>query len=589
MFFLDPTTVYECWSKCINKTSSKFWGFLSLLKEVRRSGITVIQSDTTYRINTAFVKRDLQLRFHFGSDIRNFADSDASNNISFLRLSTKWIEQVPSVFFNSQKLPSLFEVAVVALYDSAFDRVLQRQELIERFFLEYNLTNDIVEEWFIPSIDIIPISYIERDSINEWATITKQRLYDLLKDHFNIPDGKYNLAFEANCFIKAHPTENNRSSFIQPLYAGQGIQKCLLLTTFNLSEYYPTIESFGSEDQTQGIQIASIENFNRNRIVYGAPGTGKSNMILEDAKAFGERQLRITFYTDYNYSKFLGSYKPTSYYKEANSIFYNSRTGTSIAHEILNEPVIDYGFRPGPFLKALVSAYLNDAPYLLIIEEINRGNAAAVFAEVFQLLDREEGISKYPVMLSEEAMTYLNEELGEVKSKVEKGVFLPKNLYIWATMNSADQGVFPLDSAFKRRWSFEYISLNKFENAVQDLEIRFDGTIYNWNAFRHEINNYLSNLRIPEDRLIGPFFLDKEELLSQSAIKNKLLLYLRSDVLRHNPDKFFNGNKNFYQLFELYGRGEILNMELAQLLKEIAKEDNDVPLIIDEDLSDQQS
>jgi 5-methylcytosine-specific restriction endonuclease McrBC GTP-binding regulatory subunit McrB len=191
-------------------------------------------------------------------------------------------------------------------------------------------------------------------------------------------------------------------------------------------------------------------------------------------------------------------------------------------------------------LEAVIEAFLSDEPYLLLIEEINRANAPAVFGEVFQLLDRKNGVSNYKVALSAEAMLYLQDKLGKHYSNISEGIYLPPNLYLWATMNSADQGVFHLDSAFKRRWGFEYLPLNENENKCAESEILFCGKRFNWNLFRNVLNSYLGKVcNITEDRLIGPFFLTNTELLEEDSIKNKLLLYLRDDVLRHNHRKLF--------------------------------------------------
>ena len=205
----------------------------------------------------------------------------------------------------------------------------------------------------------------------------------------------------------------------------------------------------------------------RNLIIFGAPGTGKSHLLrsaYEGAEApFAGRYERVTFYPTYSYSQFVGTYKPVMKF-------------------VGGKEKIAYQFVPGPFLRQLVRA-VNDPghDYLLIVEEINRANAAAVFGDVFQILERgDDGESEYSIGASEDIIRYLQGTVGlcgPVLSPVAKRFFgmtnaddeptgdcalkLPKNFYIWATMNSADQGVFPLDTAFKRRWEF----LDAGENA----------------------------------------------------------------------------------------------------------------------------
>lgn len=294
-----------------------------------------------------------------------------------------------------------------------------------------------------------------------------------------------------------------------------------------------------------------------NLIMYGAPGTGKSFELEKRALELKGQRQRVTFYPDYSYSKFVGNYKPVTYYRKASdeTEFYGTKTINSPKLSITNEPVIDYCFAPGPFLQALCEAFISDQPYLLLIEEINRANAAAIFGEVFQLLDRTNGVSNYKVMLSVEAMLYIQDRLGDKYEPLKDGIYLPSNLYIWATMNSADQGVFHLDSAFKRRWSFEYLPLDENEGKCKDDPIFFCGKNYNWNLFRNTINQYLSKVcKISEDRLIGPFFLNRQELTDSASVKNKLLLYLRDDVLRHNHRKLFLVD-TFSEIILLFNNG----------------------------------
>ena len=205
----------------------------------------------------------------------------------------------------------------------------------------------------------------------------------------------------------------------------------------------------------------------RNLIIFGAPGTGKSHLLrsaYEGAEApFAGRYERVTFYPTYSYSQFVGTYKPVMKFVDG-------------------EEKIAYQFVPGPFLRQLVRA-VNDPghDYLLIVEEINRANAAAVFGDVFQILDRrDDGESEYSIGASEDIVRYLQGTVGlgePVLTPEAKRFFgmataddeptgecalkLPNNFYIWATMNSADQDVFHLDAAFKRRWDF----LDAGENA----------------------------------------------------------------------------------------------------------------------------
>ncbi|WP_298500871.1 AAA family ATPase, partial [uncultured Methanobrevibacter sp.] len=217
----------------------------------------------------------------------------------------------------------------------------------------------------------------------------------------------------------------------------------------------------------------------RNSIYFGAPGTGKSfdlnidkNNLLKNNENNYER---VTFHPDYSYANFVGTYKPVP-------------VGDSIT----------YKYVPGPFMRILKKALQKPfEPFLLIIEEINRANVAATFGDVFQLLDRDENYeSEYPIDASEDAKDYLN------KDKIK----LPSNLFIWATMNSADQGVFPMDTAFKRRWDFKYFSINHNEGLIEDTNVNLNNINVKWNDLRKAINDELLSYKINEDKCIGPFF-----------------------------------------------------------------------------------
>ncbi|UWD35075.1 AAA family ATPase [Mycoplasma cottewii] len=295
-------------------------------------------------------------------------------------------------------------------------------------------------------------------------------------------------------------------------------------------------------------------------IYFGAPGTGKSyelNKLVE--KSFCENYERVTFHPSYMYGHFVGTFKP----------FTKNET-------------ITYKYVPGILIKQLIKAYKKpNENFALVIEEINRANVSAVFGDIFQLLDRDEnGDSQYLISTSEELQQYLQENINEseleqevkdkLKPKFEK-LYLPKNFYILATMNSADQGVMPLDSAFKRRWEFKYLSINKAsdknEKEFKNYEFEVKSTQevnstqevkskkYNWDEFRRAINNKLSNLHIPEDKLIGPYFISskilKESITTPEklteVIKDKVLMYLYDDVTRaHRSELFREGTYKTY-------------------------------------------
>ena len=263
--------------------------------------------------------------------------------------------------------------------------------------------------------------------------------------------------------------------------------------------------------------------YSHNMIYYGAPGTGKSfdlekkrKEVLEDDDYYFER---VTFHPDYSYGDFVGTYKP---FVEKNNE---------------NKDEITYKFIPGSFLRVLIKA-LKDPEhlYMLIIEEINRADVYSVFGDVFQLLDRDkDNESVYSIDISEDVKKYFKDHKIELE-KLE----IPRNMLIWATMNSADQGVFPIDTAFKRRWDFEYLSIdnNQEKNAGQ---IHTKTGDYEWNDIRKAINNYLLKEGINEDKCMGPFFINNESNDDYTEMfKNKVLMYLFEDAARPLRQRIFS-------------------------------------------------
>lgn len=290
------------------------------------------------------------------------------------------------------------------------------------------------------------------------------------------------------------------------------------------------------------------------QIFQGPPGTGKSFTLKEMLKStlnLTDEELdtttqveRIVGHPELNSTDFIGSYRP-----------------------ITQSDKLEYSFTPGPFtrlLKKSLDSEMNSTPYILIIEELNRTNAAALFAEVFQLLDRNDhGRSEYATNLGQD----VNQYLGKPE---DFKTYLPANFAIWATMNTADQGVFPLDTAFKRRWSFKYLGVDEGQDKWWSKSSEWNPEVpscngLHWQEFRMFINQQLAANDIEEDRQLGGFFLSKYELNSErvkESIMTKVIGYLRDDVLRYEPHVLFKSNNN-----KVKGFGSLLqDMKKAGIL-----------------------
>lgn len=288
-----------------------------------------------------------------------------------------------------------------------------------------------------------------------------------------------------------------------------------------------------------------------NRIYFGAPGTGKSHQLNEEAETkFGKNFERVTFYPTYSYQQFVGSYKPVV--SKTGDITYCFVFGP-LMRLLLKAWEAEEGYQDAlEDLEALKSADEKDKDqvainaaeaqvkanrFVLIVEELNRAEAAAVFGDFFQLLDRDEnGESEYEISPSEE----LRLALGWDENKK---LYFPSNFYIWATMNNADQGVMPLDTAFKRRWDFEYIDLDNGDGELKEPEEKL------WNELRTSINKGLRKLAVNEDKLLGPFFMKAKREDFWKTFCDKVVLYLYEDAARlRRKDCFKKANVTYSEL-----------------------------------------
>lgn len=297
------------------------------------------------------------------------------------------------------------------------------------------------------------------------------------------------------------------------------------------------------------------------QIFYGAPGTGKSHIIKEQTK--GEDVIRTTFHPDTDYSTFVGTYKPTTEFAPVLAIIGDKAVETG-----RQEKRISYEFVCQAFLQAYVAAWKKVAEakgstarkQLLVIEEINRGNCAQIFGDLFQLLDRNDyGYSDYPIKADADMQKQLKrlfegveienaEDINalyddrDIVKEVLSGevLLLPNNLYIWATMNTSDQSLFPIDSAFKRRWDWKYIKIKegKDENGNKldwkvDVKIDESGTLLSWWDFIKKINEIIASMTSSADKQLGYFFCcAKDGVIEEETFVSKVIFYLWNDVFK---------------------------------------------------------
>ncbi|WP_138418233.1 AAA family ATPase [Aquibacillus sediminis] len=283
-------------------------------------------------------------------------------------------------------------------------------------------------------------------------------------------------------------------------------------------------------EETPPLDLSTTEIIGENIIYYGVPGTGKSYKVNEE---FEGNFYRATFYEDYSYADFVGQVAPVLKQTEDPS----------------KEDRLVYEFVPGDFAKVLKNAIQRPSEtHNFVIEELNRANTAAVFGDIFQLLDREKGISKYTINNEKLGRyIYANADHAFVSQWLnvyinENEIRIPNNLNIIATMNTSDQNIHPLDTAFTRRWDMEYIPVD-FNKLTKDLYI--NGLNIRWKEFAEYVNTTILSLNLmnSEDKQLGPFFATEHIITDANKFANKVLVYLWKDVFKHSKDELFDTDK----------------------------------------------
>lgn len=429
------------------------------------------------------------------------------------------------------------------------------------------------------------------DNLNVFNTITEyeeKAWRDKGSVFFNDP------VANANSTVQTKPLFSTLSKVIiwgnQPRLNDINPDKTIVLDEFSLKTAIKELERVADSFRPKQL-IQKAPNQSLQQIFYGAPGTGKSHTVNEVTKLQPQENVfRTTFHPDSDYATFVGCYKPTKeetnplslhklhdlypefktkvenrplhrfitkYYnsfrllteKEAESVFDKIETSSTVTaevpkimaaiEEIPTISSISYSFVPQTFTKAYLRAWQTEEPVFLVIEEINRGNCAQIFGDLFQLLDRKNGVSEYPIKADNDLATFIGEQLsgstrvdipGSVKSGEE--LILPSNLYIWATMNTSDQSLFPIDSAFKRRWDWKYIKIKNHPD--KDYKIKFSDTEYDWWTFIQKINEIIASMTSSADKQLGYFFCkaDDNGKISTETFVSKVIFYLWNDVFK---------------------------------------------------------
>lgn len=434
------------------------------------------------------------------------------------------------------------------------------EELLE--FLEYFPFRKVIDKYPLKASSIVDFIAYPYPEYIDLDTITVEKFENILKDYIDII-GKYPEVMKE--YINIHETsfEKEYEKYWEgrPLY---GKENGKLFATFiwSLAKEEKGINTiFFEEKENDELEEDLNEEIGKNVILYGVPGSGKSfyikNDILKNVPTY--RQERIVFYPEYMYSDFVGQYAPK-----------NDGSGLE--------------FKAGPFARILKKALEDPShSYYLIMEEMNRGNAEAIFGDILQILDRPNGESEY-IIQNEELKNYLNKE-----KELVSGIYLPKNLFLYATINNSDQNVFTLDNAFTRRWEFLGMPCNpeKKEETKDYFECKIKGTNYLWNNLRKKINKKIldsESIYNKEEKQLGLFWIERDFLAMETSdnedeieyrrkFASKLFRYLWVSVFKNQKEEMFY-LENYQNLDEFITRF-VETGSIKNLLKIEMNENND--------------
>lgn len=401
--------------------------------------------------------------------------------------------------FTSEYMRDYFEIYDNRPYhDIVWNTCIDNAEVIDKVYTLQQL-GDILDQMYSNAEDKMKVASIHIFGIKYGKNI--------IDKEFRAPD-----------IIKASGLNESYSTELQKAL---NIYRCLNKNSYGISI------SDGDEpekaEKISGVRKTGAENI----LLYGVPGAGKSHEIKTKYCSDEKYMERVVFHPDYMYSDFVGQILPRVEKDEAGN------------------DKLKYIFAPGPFTKMLKKAENNpDNYYYLVIEELNRGNAPAIFGEIFQLLDRKDEDEFTAEEVGESEYGISNYEVAkEVYENEKHPVRIPSNMYILATMNTSDQNVFTLDTAFQRRWNMRQIE-NNFEKSSHSKDI-IAGTKVSWGAFDTVINDMVIDINVDmassEDKRLGTYFAKKKEL-EVSRFPEKVLKYLWDDAFKMDKTAIFNEN-----------------------------------------------
>ena len=553
MKYFSIETVVNAYKGFQDCMTNKSWGYLAILRGCKSS----IRPSVPFEVDMDMVSNFLENIFNLSQTKKKYE----SGRSLYVVFSNKW-----NHYFNYQGKysPNLFDIIVWAYRRKAFHDDITKEKLFQLFSEEFNIPIGGISDCF----NVGPKEVLFVNTLYSESDL-KAKL-----NQIGVNVSSNNIDAKKASYV-ASPGEISRGPFVQTLYAGLDITDYVLILQSDFYSLYgerKDISNNNNED-TKNLQ----------QIFYGAPGTGKSHIIKEQTK--GEDVIRTTFHPDTDYSTFVGTYKPTTEFVPVLAIIGDKAVETG-----RQEKRISYEFVSQAFLQAYTDAWKKVAvaqggkpqKQFLVIEEINRGNCAQIFGDLFQLLDRNDfGYSDYPIKADADMQKQLKRLFEgvaitdadsinamyngrDIVEEVLSGevLLLPNNLYIWATMNTSDQSLFPIDSAFKRRWDWQYMPISEGRDKngqSKNWKIEADTQMYSWWSFIQKINDEIYDKTNSEDKKLGYYFCKPiNGVIKVETFVSKVLFYIWNDVFKD----FDNESGIFAEPYDkFYGtgtRGEVL-------------------------------
>lgn len=630
MKYFDINCVKSAYDNFQEKLTNKSWGLLCVMRQLDRT----IVPGQTYAFNGKTLSEYIENLFCLSIG-KTYKD-----NAWYIKFSSQWYD-----FFKQQskaEKPNIFDAIVWAYRKESFSSILSDTDLIKKFTEDFHVELDLISSIFDTTTR--SLSY---DTTLYTETALKNAIF--------VTTTSDNITAEKKT-VTASVGELSRGPFIQPLYGALENSAFFLISQVDFDKIYPFNGAKYSQSISKVLPLQQIfygapgtgksnkikeEVDNLGKIHFRTtfhpdsdystfvgcykPKSHKKNML--NGNGINETQLLSSFfdsnspkYNRMNKARYL--YEALVHTKDIRDLGLDAQmvadklnakgfTGCAYTTEAtcmynifdwlkedgyIVENKITYEFTPQAFLKAYTEAWKHQTtgdPVYLIIEEINRGNCAQIFGDIFQLLDRDEqGFSRYEISPDSDIQDYIgslglsisgivNSEGKDVSAEIASGEILklPDNLYIWATMNTSDQSLFPIDSAFKRRWEWKYMPINNHKD--KSYSIRIGDIKYDWWGFLIRINRVINEVTNSEDKKLGYFFAKaKDSVISAEQFVGKVLFYLWNDVFKNygfDSPIFSKGGNLKFEFSDFFDNDGNPNTETVnqflRKLEEIIKDD----------------